>query len=181
MTTFLRTTLSSSRRMALAAPAAALLLLAGLALPAIAQGPGPAAGERPAWAEHGAPGAHRLARLARVLDLTDAQLAEARALHEAAREDLAPIFEQSRELRTRLDGLLDAASPDPTRVGEVVIALRQNRESTKAVHEATKAAFEALLTPEQREKLATLEDAKEEFGRHGRGRRGGHRFGGPRR
>jgi len=179
--TFLRTLLSTSRRPALAVPAAGLLVLAGLAVPALAQGPG---GERPAWGDHGrghgGPGAHRLGRLARVLELTEAQLAEARALHEAAREDRAPIVEESRELRTRLDGLLDAASPDPTAVGEVVIALRQNREEMRSVREATETAFEALLTAEQREKLATLEDAKEEWGRRGRGRRG-HRFGGPRR
>jgi len=184
MKSFFRTTLSRPRRAALALPAAALLVLAGLAVPALAQPDGPA-GERPAWGRHGGPGAHgghRLERLARVLDLTEAQVAEARALHEAARADLEPIFAASRELRTRLDGLLDAPSPDPAQVGETVIALRQNREAMRAVHEETKAGFEALLTAEQREKLATLEDAREERGRRGKGRRGhrpGGRHGGP--
>jgi len=189
MKSFFRTTLSSPRRAALALPAAALLVLAGLAVPALAQ-PDGQAGERPAWGRHagpgghgghGGPGAHRLGRLARVLELTEAQVAEARALHEAARADLEPIFAASRELRTRLDGLLDAPSPDPAQVGEVVIALRQNREAMRAVREETKAGFEALLTAEQREKLATLEDAKEEWGRRGKGRRGprGRRSGGP--
>ena len=182
MKSFFRTTLSSPRRAALALPAAALLVLAGLAVPALAQ-PDGQAGERPAWGRHAGPGghggsgAHRLGRLARVLELTEAQVAEARALHEAARADLEPIFAASRELRTRLDGLLDAPSPDPAQVGEVVIALRQNREAMRAVREETKAGFEALLTAEQREKLATLEDAREERGRRGKGRRG-HRPGG---
>ena len=167
----------------LAAVAAVALLVAA---PLVAQplgGFGPGPGDGPGFhhgpsGHHGGPGflggrgAHRLARH---LDLTEQQRTEARAIHEAARDRVQPIMEESRALRAELHELLDQPSPDATAIGEKAIAIHANRAEVRAVFEDAKAQFEALLTPAQLEKLRELEERRGER----RDDRGGRGRGGP--
>lgn len=165
-----------------AAVAVAALLAA---VPLVAQPQG-AAGPAP----EGAPGHHAFGRghhggghgflagrgferLARFLELSDEQRAQAQAIHQATREQAQPIFEESRALRGELHALLDQPAPSATAVGEKVLALDANRDELRQLHESTRARFQALLTPEQ---LAKLEDLHERRGER-RGRRGGRDFG----
>lgn len=133
------------------------------------RGPGPA---------HRGPGHGLFAgrgfeRLARFLDLSEEQRTQARAIHQATRDQAQPIFEESRTLRGELQDLLAQEAPDPTAVGETFLALHANRVRIRQLHESARAQFEALLTQDQLDELATFEERRHER----RGRRGGPRPG----
>ena len=74
------------------------------------------------------------------LDLTEAQIAAVQPLRETLRATLEPLRDQVREN------------------GEFNPAVAQQ---IKAAHDAFKASFEALLTPEQKAKLAIYDEIKE--------------------
>ncbi|HEX2253423.1 MAG TPA: Spy/CpxP family protein refolding chaperone [Thermoanaerobaculia bacterium] len=176
---------------AAAVTAAALLLV----VPAVAQptagagghGPGPAVGHGDGpgrahgFGRHGggpgerghAFGARHLARMAEFLELSESQVAQAKAIHEEARAEAQPLREASRTLHQELRALLEQESPEATAVGQAMIALDAHRDAMRQIHADAKAAFEALLTPEQLDKLET---AKELRGA-GRGHRGERRGG----
>jgi Spy/CpxP family protein refolding chaperone len=124
-------------------------------------GAGP--GQQRAYGHHGGPG-HRFGRLARYLELTDEQLAAAQAIFEAAREESAAVREAQRTLHEELAALLDGDDPDPAAVGELVLALHDNRAAVKAVHDAAFEDFKALLTAEQLAKLEKLQEVRRHFG-----------------
>jgi periplasmic protein CpxP/Spy len=177
-----RKTLSLS----LAAVAAAALLVAA---PLVAQPSGPAGGPgddpgfHHGFGRHGGGpgflGDRGAARLARHLELTDEQRTEARAIHQAARDAVRPIVEESRTLRGELRGLLEQSAPSATAVGEKAIALHANRDEVRAVFAGAKADFEALLTPAQLDKLRTLEERRQDRRDDRREERRGRRGGGP--
>lgn len=68
------------------------------------------------------------AKMAKQLNLTDEQKEKAKALREEARKEMEPLMEQKKNLR----------------------------EKTKAIREKHMAKFEAILTPEQKEKLEEI-------------------------
>lgn len=105
------------------------------------------------------------AHIAKALDLTVSQQAAARQLHQEAADKVKPLREQHREQMAEVHELLDTASPDPTVVGQKLIAAHATRDQIKAIHEDTMTRFSALLNAEQKAKLAELH---ERFGeRHG--------------
>ena len=118
---------------------------------------------------------HRSDRLADALELSASQRAAFDRLRserlEAARPTLRAMRESGRELRE----LLDAAKPDPTEVGERMIALHRLRGEVEAAKDAFEAEFVALLTPEQKIAFDALErvrgdrDDRRRGGRFGRG------------
>lgn len=148
--------------------AVAFCLVAGLTVTALA---GPGRG-------HGGPGAHRgghgghhgghhggeyglpVERLARFLELSDEQVAAAKAIREAAEAQAEPLKEAHKALRQEMRTLLDAENPDATAIGEAAIELHEGRERSRAIRAQAKADFAALLTAEQLEKLETLKDAR---------------------
>lgn len=120
-------------------------------------------------AEGDGEGLHRhlpLRRLAFFLDLTEQQITDAQAILEAAHTAVEPLRTARRDLAMQLREALDAAEPDPTAVGELVLALHDNQEQIRAIHQGALDDFEALLTPEQLERFEVLRDARRVFGRH---------------
>lgn len=117
---------------------------------------------------------------AAALDLTDAQKASLKPLHENLRAQAEPLMEQLHQQMEDIHTLLDTANPDPTEVGNRAIAANATRREIKALHETFKASLTALLTDEQKEKLAEIEE--KHGGDHGPGfhRFDGHRGPGPR-
>jgi Spy/CpxP family protein refolding chaperone len=116
------------------------------------------------------------AALAEYLGLTDQQKTEWRALHEQRREQMKPMMEEGRALRTKLREALNATSPDPTVVGEATLALEAHHKKVQAEREAVRQKLEAVLDPAQREKLKAFEAARGwgvgrgmRMGREGRG------------
>ena len=105
--------------------------------------------------------------LDRVLELTPEQAEQVEALKEDLRATVAPLVEQRRELHQNMEDELETEAPDPTRIGEIVIASRHLGGEMQDIRASARQSFEAILTPEQ---LDSLETAKERGGRGFRGR-----------
>ena len=100
--------------------------------------------------------------IAKALDLTESQKTAARQLHQEAADKVKPLREQHREQMAEVHELLDTANPDPTVVGQKMIAAHATRDQIKAVHEETMARFSTLLNAEQKAKLAELHERFED-------------------
>jgi Spy/CpxP family protein refolding chaperone len=105
-------------------------------------------------------GPDRPRRLARILDLTDAQKAQLKTLLEQYRPQMQALREQTRDNRARLREALASPQPDPTTVGEMVIEEHALREKGRALREEVEKAIQGFLTPEQKRKQAILEQAR---------------------
>jgi Spy/CpxP family protein refolding chaperone len=151
--------------------AAAVVSVATVAAIASAA-PQSTADRRPAWR-----GDRAGARLAGYLGLTDQQKAEWRALREQRREQMKPMMEEGRALRTKLREAINAATPDPKAVGEATLALEAHHKKVQAEREAFQQKLEAVLDPAQKEKLKAFEAARGWGMGRGMGREGrGHGF-----
>lgn len=100
---------------------------------------------------------HRSDRLADALELSAAQRSEFERLRAERLAAARPTFQAMRESGRELRELLDAAKPDPTEVGERMIALHRLRGEVEAAKDAFEAEFVALLTPEQKIAFDALE------------------------
>lgn len=88
-----------------------------------------------------------------VVDLTEAQKADVKALFEAAKPELEALRATLKADREALVAALGAATPDACSVGTAFLKVEADR---KAIREATaelRTAVEALLTAEQKAKL----------------------------
>jgi len=144
-------------------------------------GPGFGAGDGPgSGARHGGgpgDGIGRFLPPPGYLDLSDEQIEAAQGILEVARAEIEPLREEGRTNREELHALLETENPDPTTVGELMIAGRDLRHEIRDVLEGYVAEFEALLTPEQLEKWENWQELRGK--RHHRRGRGGPGFGGP--
>jgi Spy/CpxP family protein refolding chaperone len=102
--------------------------------------------------------------IASELNLTDEQKAEAKKLHEETFQRAEPLFEQHRAQMDQIYDLLDGANPNPTDIGQRMIAAHAIHKQVKALHDDAMARFSTLLTPEQLEKFNKI---KEEHGERG--------------
>ena len=137
------------RKPSLALLAAAVTVLTAAA-PAFSQtaAPAPPGPER----EH-----HPFARLIRclaVVNLTDAQKADIKVLLEAAKPEAEAIAAKLKADREALKAEIEKTPPDPCAVGNDVLQLHADRVAAKALFDSVKEAVLALLTPEQKAKLA---------------------------
>lgn len=150
-----------------------VLLLTGTAGLAAAQGrPGrrPGEGDGP---RHAAP----MKQLAAFLGLTEEQRAAWEAAHRDVKSKVEPLHDQMRTLHDQLKKALEAAKPDPTAVGKLVISIHGLQDQMRKAHEGLEQQLEGILTPEQKAKFEAFKAARE----MGRGHRGpgGRGFGGP--
>ena len=98
----------------------------------------------------------RPARLAHYLDLTSDQIAAWKQIHADTAALVQPLAASARETRTQLKAALDSASPDPTVVGKLAIALHATRAQIRAARADARAKLAAMLTPEQKTKFEAL-------------------------
>ena len=138
-------------------------VLAGAALAVHAQGPG----------FHHRMGSHMgspedMARheefMAKALDLTADQKAAAQKIHAEVAAKAKPLMEQSRQQWEEIHALLEKDNPDPTEIGQRMIAAHAVREQLAALHEDAMSKFSALLNAEQLEKLKKFKDMHEREG-----------------
>jgi Spy/CpxP family protein refolding chaperone len=156
-----------------------VLLAALLALPALAlaQPPaGPPSAPGPGFGPHaGGPGLHgfrggpggrgpfgNLGFVADFLDLTDEQREQARSLREDLMESHRALWEQTRTLRQELRAALDEETPDTAHIGELTLALHEQRQKARALREQALSDFEALLTADQLETFQQLRQTVQE-------------------
>jgi len=153
-------------RKTIAATAAAALLATGVLL---AQPPHGHMGHM--MGKSGAAGASGMAEhLASVLNLTDAQKASAKQLHQELWTKAQPLMTKMRQQHDELKALLDGAHPDATEIGQKVIAAHDTRAQLKAMHEDFANRFSALLNADQKAKFQEMRQRFE----HGPGDGPGH-------
>ena len=133
-----------------------------------------------AAAPHCRGGAARADRLAQYLGLTEEQQASWKSLHEQHKTEMAPLWQEGRDLHQKLRTAMGAENPDPTAVGAATLALHQHREKVRTAEKAFQGQLTNLLTPEQKTKFEAFTAADRGRGRHG-GARGwrGSKGGGP--
>jgi Spy/CpxP family protein refolding chaperone len=114
------------------------------------------------------------------LNLTDAQVSAIQALMETRRSRAEALRTEIEQKRTALNTLLDAATPNPTDVGNAAISLRASERKLPAERDWFVAELKKLLTGDQQQKLDTVLAANPRLlGPGGPGGPGGRR-GGPR-
>ena len=119
-------------------------------------------------------------RIAKMLDLNDQQLEQWNAKHLAMHESMKPLREQIKDLHQQLKTELEAANPDAQKVGELTIAMKNQKAKIHEAHEKLKADLKTILTPKQQEKFELLHEMHQKAGgkegchgfRHGAGHRG---------
>jgi Spy/CpxP family protein refolding chaperone len=95
----------------------------------------------------------------RFLQLTEDQVAGWDALVEAREAKVAPLREQLKATEEDLRELLAGDNPDPAAVGALVIKGKELKEQIGAAHKEYVDGFEAMLTPEQGNRLTALRRA----------------------
>lgn len=156
-------------------------MLLGLAITAVI-GAGLIAVGQPPWVRggQGGPGGPRFeGHFARILNLTDAQKTQIKALREQAQTAAKPYHEQIKPLREQLQKLIEAPAFDEAAARALDQQMMQAQIEIHVIHAKTEAAIFQLLTPEQKAKLTemrqTMQDrrAKEALEDGGEGRPGG--------
>ncbi len=119
----------------------------------------------------GGPGHHDMgdmvAFLTKALNLTDEQKAAAEKIHTEVFAKAQPLMEKQQQQMEEIHTLLDGANPDPTEIGQKMIAAHATGDQIKTLHEDAMARFSAVLTPDQLAKLKTLHEMHGEH--HGPG------------
>ena len=137
-----------------------------LAVPALAQqGQGQGRGPRPEIAMAGAQagdldGSRAREVVVRFLGLTAEQVTAWDALLETRKAAVEPLRTELQATEKELAELLKGENPDATAVGTLVLEAKALREQIAAANEAYVDGFEALLTEEQKGKLAFLRRAE---------------------
>ena len=90
------------------------------------------------------------------LNLTADQKAQWDALHADLKKSVEPLFAQQRAAHDALHTALESANPDPTALGQQLLAIHAIERQIKSAHDAVEAKVAAILTPEQKLKLDAL-------------------------
>jgi len=97
--------------------------------------------------------------LKQFLNLTDGQVQQIRDVTKQQMEGVKPIADQMREKGNALRDEMKKESPDQAKVGQLSVDLKNLREQLKSKRAARGDSLSAVLTPDQREKLKSLEEA----------------------
>lgn len=116
----------------------------------------PPAGEPPAGSMDHAQRPDPLTGLKTALDLTDGQVEAIKALLQTRATRREAIMTEIQAKRQALEAALNAASPNPTDVGNAAIALRATEKKLAAEQDWFIAELKKLLTGDQQQKLDTL-------------------------
>ncbi len=129
-------------------------------------------GKRIAVPEGGFPGKHwgafpgkRFSRMARKLDLTEAQREQVKAILESERVAVAPLRKQLAEAREKIRRAVETEPFDEAAVRALAASQNDARVELAVSRARVRSRIHALLTPEQRERAKTIGPRGE--GRHG--------------
>jgi Spy/CpxP family protein refolding chaperone len=142
------------------------VLLVGAALALHAQGPGSVHRMGGHGGHMGAMGGAdhmkgMVEHISKALDLTDAQKAAAKKIHEEIAAKAEPLMEQRHKLMEEVHALLEGANPDATEIGQKMIASHAVGEQLKALHEEAMTKFSTVLNADQLEKLKKMHEMHE--------------------
>jgi len=93
------------------------------------------------------------------LNLTDAQIASLRQLRQSEMTALKPIFEQIRPLHESLRTQEQSGGADAAAVGKLVLSIQSLEQQAAPIRSSFQQQALALLTADQKTKLAALESA----------------------
>lgn len=122
-------------------------------------GPGPR-GRQFAGGKQAGAGPARIGAVREALDLTDSQVQQLRDLRKSQMEALKPTFEQMRTKQEALKKEMDTDNPNPATVGQLTVELKALRKSIADGQAERVSKAQAILTPEQQDKLKGLKDAR---------------------
>ncbi len=83
------------------------------------------------------------------LGLSDAQKTAISQLHSDLGAAVQPLFVERRGFHDQIDAALQAATPDPTAIGRLVISDHAIGEQIRTEHQRFQTRFEAVLSPDQ--------------------------------
>ena len=120
---------------------AASILALALVVPAVAQQPDP-----PAVVAH-------------VLELSSDQITAWSDILHARQTALEPLAQQAQAQQQIVEHALAGANPDPLSVGTALVALHSIQVQIAATNAQSASAFEAILTPDQLQRLQAIRGA----------------------
>ncbi len=120
-----------------------MIRILGLALLSLAWGGGAI------WAQHPA----ELLRLREQLGLTPEQIARIQERLRAHRNEVFPLQQELRAKTHELRNALDAPQPDATTIGRLLLERRALQRQLQEKQQKLRADLEAMLTPEQKQRL----------------------------
>jgi Spy/CpxP family protein refolding chaperone len=100
--------------------------------------------------------------MAKALDLTAEQKAAAQKIHTEVAAKAKPLMEQARQQWEEIHALLEKDNPDPTEIGQRVIAAHATREQLEALHQDAMTKFSALLNADQLAKFKQFQEMHHE-------------------
>jgi len=106
------------------------------------------------------PGLANADALKTALGLSDAQVQQLRDLRTQQADAAKPVMEQIRAKRQALAEAMKATSPDSVLIGQLMVDIRKLTDSMKAARSEREAKALAILTPDQKTKLAALQEAQ---------------------
>jgi Spy/CpxP family protein refolding chaperone len=98
-------------------------------------------------------------RLAKKLNLTDAQKDQMKALHRGFRQDNQAFFQSVRQTRQEMRAAKEAG--DTAKVESLKATFQSQRAQMKQLHQAQQEKFLSILTPDQRTQLDALKAERE--------------------
>lgn len=113
------------------------------------------------------PRCNNLRAIARVVQLSPAQVQQAQALFAELRQTIEPLRQQIPPLREALEDLLEAEAPEAAAVGQAVIDIDALRDQIQDARESGVAEFEGLLTADQLERWEEFQEQCREGYQHG--------------
>jgi Spy/CpxP family protein refolding chaperone len=93
------------------------------------------------------------------LNLTDTQIQALKQLHESEMAAIKPIMQQMAPLHQSLRAQVQSGSADAATAGKLVLNVQSLQQQITATHASFRAQSIAVLTADQKTKLAALESA----------------------
>ena len=103
----------------------------------------------------------RLERMVEYLDLSEAQASEWQAITEQQAESVRARWERIGSLREEFESLADQDAPNLENVGRVALDLHREMEAARSSRGAVFSNLHEILTPDQKERLDALRQARE--------------------
>ena len=123
--------------------------------------PGAFPGMAPPGAPGGGPGGDRVDILTRLLALTEKQQSTWKQIRAQTEKTIDPLATQLRGIHESIRTKLESGNADPAEVGQLMIDAHSIEAQIRTAVDAGREAFEAILTEDQRAKLAVFEEIME--------------------
>ncbi|MEW6366157.1 MAG: Spy/CpxP family protein refolding chaperone [Acidobacteriota bacterium] len=123
--------------------------------------PGGFPGIGPPGAPGGGPGDHMVELLTRVLSLTEKQQSAWKQIRTQTEKTIDPLATQLRGIHESIRTKLESGNAEPADVGQLMIDAHSIEAQIRSATDAGKESFAAILTEDQRAKLALFEEIME--------------------